>query len=582
MKGKNKIRRPFVDDITLLLLPRFITFIFLFGGSLFLLKSRFFIFELLVLYGVAAFAYLSLMLLKENMVRLFLPRILFLHILLEVVITGIMINQSGGSNSPFVLILILSIASAAMIFQLRGALFITLTSTISFFTSVYYNLEYSINRFSQLSFIEVITENSDAFFSVFLTVVLFTIVGVIAGNIAERLKDRGLLLKTAVEELRKAKLITSDILEGMRSGLICIDYSMEVLMLNRTGREILGLSRRKKLEGKVCEVFTDGLSRLCEFLEKTVTSETVSVNYETIVTRDDGTEVPIGISTSLLTGPDNKPSGIIASFTDLTEAKNLQKKIRIYDRLAAVGQLSAGIAHEIRNPLTSISGSVEVLSNELKLDGSNKKLMDVVITESQRLNRILSEFLLYARIKPAYFSKVNLKLLISDVISFISNDQRMKSSVELINNLTDEITVFGDEEKIRQVLFNLIFNAIGAVDDHNGLIHISSGDAEFDGSGYIVTGDFDRPVRSMTENDNENIIESGGYIPLSVADNGSGIPENKIEKVFQPFYSTRSGGTGLGLAIVQRLVESMDGVMAFKTKTGEGSTFTIFLKSSLP
>jgi two-component system sensor histidine kinase PilS (NtrC family) len=335
------------------------------------------------------------------------------------------------------------------------------------------------------------------------------------------------------------------------------------------------------LEGKIYNVFSNGLNPLCEFLEKTITSGTMSDNYETVVLKDDGIKVPLGISTSLLSGPDNQPAGIIASFTDLTEWKSLQQKIRVYDRLAAVGQLSAGIAHEIRNPLTSISGSVEVLSNELKLNGSNKKLMDVVITESQRLNKILSEFLLYARIKPAIQSEVDLKLLTSDVTDFISNDERMKPGIKLINELKDDITVSGDEEKIRQVLFNLIFNAIEAIDDHEGYIHINN-KAEYNNLGYTVTGDFDRPVRILTGHEIENVLNSDDYLPLSVTDNGSGIPEDKIEKVFQPFYSTRSGGTGLGLAIVQRLAESMDGVLVFKTAAGKGTTFTIFLKCFNP
>ena len=206
--------------------------------------------------------------------------------------------------------------------------------------------------------------------------------------------------------------------------------------------------------------------------------------------------------------------------------------------------------------------------------------MEVIINETQRLNRILGEFLLYARIKHTDFTTVRLKLLVNEVFELISNDKRIDSDMLLENNLSENDLALGDEVKISQVLLNLIFNSIEAIDHSGGRVAIG-GTIDLGNAKYMVTGDFSRLVRPFTAFDSNKLILSGEYVPLSVSDNGRGIPDDRIEKIFQPFYSTRQGGTGLGLAIVQRLVESMDGVLVFETNEGFGAAFTVFLKKNI-
>lgn len=572
---------PAGDNITLLLLPRFIAFLFLFGGSIFLLKSRAVIFELLVFYGAAALAYLSLLLLRNEYFVKYLKRVLITHLLLEIIISGIMVYHSGGNKSPLVMLFILSIASAAMIYQIHGALFASIASSLSYLTAIYFYLERLRTGDGHVSILSLADKYPEILFSVSINIVLFTAVGFIAGFIAERLKDRGVLLKTAHEELKSAQMMTSDILEGMSSGLICIDCSREILMVNRTAREMLRLEIDGVYEGTIDDVLKGGLRPLYRFLMNALSAESTFDQYELVVATADGRKIPLGISTSLLSCPDGKPHGIIAVFNDLTESKNLQRRLRVYDRLAAVGQLSAGIAHEIRNPLTSISGSVEVLRSELELHGSNRKLMDVILKESQRLNRILTEFLRFARIKPTFMTEVSYKKIVEDVIEFISNDRRLQSGIALTNAVTEDITAFGDEEKIRQILINLIFNAIESLPEREGRVFVSEY-VSFESDRYMATGDFDKPVKAIDNPSTMKIFDPDKYSGLSVVDNGSGIPDDRIEKVFHPFYSTRQGGTGLGLSIVQRLVESMDGKLLFETVPEKGSIFSIFLKKSPP
>lgn len=567
------------DNLTLLLLPRFITFLFLFGGSMFLLQSPRFIFELLVLYATAAFAYLALLLIKKDSERIFLRRALFFHILLEVIIAGIMIYHSGGYSSPLILLYILSIASASMIFQIRGALSISLAASVSYIVSIYLHIEKLFWSTASSSLKAIFYEHADLFFSVSINIILFTIVALISGFVAQRLKDRGDLLKTTEEELKKAHLVTSDILDGMYSGLICIDYSREILMLNRAAKELFGWNPANQVSGTVDDVFTGGLKSLAGFLIQAITKADSLQSSEISLETDNGIKIPIAINTSPLSGSDGKPRGLIAVFHDLTEFKELQEQLRLKDQLAAVGQLSAGIAHEIRNPLTSISGSVEILRDELELNEINQRLMDIIVKESGRLERIVNEFLQYARIQRSDSRPVKVVEVLDDALDSITNSDVFRNKVRITNKLPEDCQVSADKEKLKQVLIHLLGNALESIEDDNGLISIETRFSP-DGISYITTGDFNMPVRKLNDTELQELMNSGKYSHICIKDNGKGIPEEIIEKISQPFYSTRSGGTGMGLAIVHKLVDSMDGKVLFTSGVNSGSEFVIVLKNA--
>jgi len=261
----------------------------------------------------------------------------------------------------------------------------------------------------------------------------------------------------------------------------------------------------------------------------------------------EGLTVPLGISTSLLLDEKDEIRGVIAIFQDLTETKILEDKIRAADKMAAVGELSAAIAHEIRNPLAAISGSVEVLKAELNLAGQNRRLLDLILKESSRLNNILSDFLLYARSNRPIFEKVELCRLTSDVFEVIRHHPSFKKHINLRLSVRESyIYIFGDEDKIKQILINLIVNACEAIGDRNGEIVVRIDHVE------------------------ENTVR------MDVADNGPGIDKAHLARIFDPFFSTKQEGTGLGLAIVQRLAENLKIDLMVKTASGAGTTFALF------
>jgi signal transduction histidine kinase len=302
------------------------------------------------------------------------------------------------------------------------------------------------------------------------------------------------------------------------------------------------------------DVFSERMPGLAACLMDGVTSRMGYPRRELEITNPSSRRVPLGLSTSILTEDSGELRGVIAIFSDLTEAKELEDRVRKSDRLAAVGELSASIAHEIRNPLAAISGSVEVLSRELALDGENHRLMVLILKESQRLNRILTDFLTYARMgRPAY-NKVELCHIVADIRELLKRHESVPANVELRFDTDESVAyVVADEGLVRQLVMNLALNACEALDGRAGEVVFRLG---------RVPGD-----RSLW---------------LSVSDNGPGIPPEIADRVFQPFFSTKKNGTGLGLAIVHRICNVLRLKLGLQTGPDKGTTFTIWFAAYAP
>jgi two-component system sensor histidine kinase PilS (NtrC family) len=218
----------------------------------------------------------------------------------------------------------------------------------------------------------------------------------------------------------------------------------------------------------------------------------------------------------------------------------MEEEIKRKEKLAAIGELSASIAHELRNPLASIKSSFEMLK-EGRLDNESKiRLMEIAVTEMDRLNAIVTDFLLYSNPRPPVFTEFNLSRIVEEVIAMAEN---LKDGVEVMMQSPEKIMMTGDEQRIRQLLWNLTVNAIEAIN----------------GEGKVLIG---------VEKTTEGII-------ISIRDTGRGIPEEIRPKIFYPFFSTRKGGTGLGLAIAYRIVEEHNGNIKVESEIGKGTEFRI-------
>ncbi|MCK4273215.1 PAS domain S-box protein, partial [bacterium] len=391
--------------------------------------------------------------------------------------------------------------------------------------------------------------------NVFLNICFFYLVAFLSGFLAEKLRRKGEELESTSRRLRKVQLDTDDILANMNSGLVTVDGEGIIQHFNRAAEKILGLEASQIKNKPFGQVFGGENRELKVALNSALERGMVNSRTELMAVSRQGRSMPLGISTTLLGVGEGERGGVIAVFQDLTEAKELEQRAREADRLAVLGQLSAAIAHEIRNPLATISGSIEMLSESLQLAGEEQKLMGLVTRESDRLNRIITDFLLYARIRPADKTVVDVVKLVNETLTLVRNHVDFHDGIEIVNEAeVHKAYALADQDQVRQIFLNIAINALQAM-SHGG---------------RLVVGLVEGPSRARVRGKDE-------MVKVFFQDAGVGIPAGELKSIFEPFYSSKKGGTGLGLSIAQRIVENNGGKLEVESHKGRGTTFTVSL-----
>ncbi len=517
----------------------------LIGSGMIYLRPTAFNYALLGAYGSFSLLLLAyLVSFRNSSDRLVLSALVTL-IVGELIIEGLLVNHVGGNFSPFVIFFIITIVTASLLFRLIGSLVVATAAGLIYALPIFFDLSAVYEGLIEPTRLAGMGVSSDeAFYTVFLHLCLFYFCAFTSGYLAEN-------LFWASRELKKIRLETDEIIEQMHSGLLTIDSEGRIVYFNRAAGEILGVNHRTARNKTVREVFHPGLKGFAERVESALSSHRSELRSEINIKHPERGTLPLGVSLSVLTD-DGQPRGIIAIFQDLTEAKKLEAHLRASDRLAAIGRLAAGIAHEIRNPLASISGSVEILKDGLNLDGDDLRLLELILKESSRLNTILTDFLNFARVTRSSSGQCDLSAVITEVTSLAPSHGRIGPSIR-IHRPTHEprIWVSGNEDQIKQILWNLLLNAAQAVNDKTGMILISTS--------------------------HSNVLGKAEMVCLTVADNGPGIPEDLKEKIFEPFFSTKDDGTGLGLPIVARIVDCLGGKIELESSPDWPTRFIVHL-----
>jgi two-component system, NtrC family, sensor histidine kinase PilS len=314
--------------------------------------------------------------------------------------------------------------------------------------------------------------------------------------------------------LENLQAIHENIIHSMHGGLITTDLEGRITLLNAPGQRLLH-RRADDVYGKpVTELFLDPLP----------SNDSLPLSQEVRSRTPGGAEKIIGVTATKLTLPNGKEVGYVYTFADLTDIKRLEREIRMRDRLTAVGRMAGGIAHEIRNPLSSIAGSVKVLSHVSTLTEDQQTLVDIVIRESDRLNAIISDFLNYTREKSYQFAETDLVVLLNDTLTLLENHpQSQGAEIKIVRDIGEtEAWSTIDGDKMKQVFWNLSENAMRAM-PQGGTLTVR------------LHGLDDRWI-------------------IAFADTGVGISAHQAEKIFEPFQSHFEGGTGFGMAIVYQIV----------------------------
>ena len=383
--------------------------------------------------------------------------------------------------------------------------------------------------------------------TIFINFFAYLAIAYLASRLSSRLRQVDVQLKDKSGELEDLQALHENIVQSIGTGLLTANVEGRVRLVNPAAEQLLQKSAAELIGQQVDKLFLDRLPD----------PGSNAAHGEVRVVCENGTrrQKTLGVTASRLSAPHSGPAGYIYTLDDLTEIRRLEREVRLRERLSAVGRMAAGIAHEIRNPLSSIAGSVKVLSEVAALDEEQKILVNIVNRESERLNNIISDFLTYTREKQYEFARIDLVALLEETLTLLDNRNHLghgsaTAPITIVRNIIpDRAYTVADVDRLKQVFWNICENAVRAMPD---------------GGTFTVT---------LTANGED-------HWTISFADTGRGMKGSQIEKIFEPFQSEFSGGTGLGLAIVYQILQAHDGKISVKSAPGEGAEFLIRLKRS--
>jgi len=466
----------------------------------------------------------------------------------DALLVSAFIHVTGGITSNFSSLYLLPIIAASMIRYRRVAVQLAALSAVMYLGLVavqYVDLDFPLaRRFSPV--VELPTVRV-AQYTVAINLGGFMAVALLAGSLADSLRSAGARLEDASHRIRDLRAFNEYVINSLLSGLITTDHNGRILTFNRAASTIVGLPAAQVIGRNIVEVM-----QLPEPVRARMAGLTTgrSLRVDCQYRTASGRLIDVGLTASTLAFPEGG-TGYVWSFQDVTDVRRLEREARLRQRLAAVGEMAAGIAHEIRNPLASMSGSIQVLRQELPLSDDQAQLMDIVLKESERLNDTIKSFLAYARPQRSSVARLDVRKALQDTALLLRNSAEVHSHHVIDVAVPDDpVWCEADENQIRQIVWNLATNGLRAM-AKGGRLRMA------------VTS--------------EHAPEGDEWTVLTVQDEGCGIPAEDLDGIFQPFRSSFDRGTGLGLAIVHRVVTDYNGTIQVSSEVGVGTIMSVRL-----
>ena len=466
----------------------------------------------------------------------------------DALIVSAFIYLTGGITSYFTSLYVLPIVAGSTVQFRRGGLLVATLSAVLYGGLVlgqYLAAAGLLPEMWVFSDLLALPAGSVAQYTVVLNVFGFFAVAVLSGSLANRLRSADAQLEQASTEIADLQAFNQHVIDSLPSGLVTTDASHRIVTFNRAAESISGVPVGTAVGRPIQEVLQLSAPVMDAIRGDLGTSG--GRRHECRYRTPDGRALDIGLSATHLETPGGR-AGLLFTFQDVTNIKKLEHDAAIQQRLAAVGEMAAGIAHEIRNPLASMSGSIQILRQELPLSSDQEQLMDIVLRESERLNTTIRSFLAYARPQRFQIQRFDVRRALTDTALLLRNSAEVLEGHEVTVDVPDtELWYEADEGQIKQIVWNLATNGLRAMPD---------------GGRLRLAGAFE--------------VASEGVV-LTVQDEGVGIPPEELDELFQPFRGTFSKGSGLGLAIVYRIVTDYNGHMQVRSEPGAGTTVSVSL-----
>lgn len=451
-----------------------------------------------------------------------------------------LILMTGGIQSWFSSIMLLTVISSSIVLNKKAGYVMATLSSILYGSMI----DLQLYGVLPISFDPMIREK-DFLYNIFAHISALYLTAYLTGYLSSRLEKTTKRLEEKDIDLRDLALFNKEIIENVPSGLFTTDLTGRILIFNTAAENIAGVKREIAIGQQVGYVFP--------FLEHPAEIE----RMEGIIKHKEGSKI-IGLTLSAIKDADGNKTGFIGIFQDLTQLKKMEAEMKYKEKWAAIGELSASMAHEIRNPLASLKGSIEMLREDTMTGRHKDRLMVIAIGEMERLNRIITDFLTYSRPNAPEFTTFDLHLVLDETLELLKNTVENKAlrqaqddgrqskgsgSILIKRDFSGALEITADHQKLRQVFWNLGLNAFEAMPD-GGELRVSTRDCN-------------------------------NFVEIVFRDSGIGIPSENIEKIFYPFFTTKEAGTGLGLSIAYRIIEEHNGRMTVSSNPDKGTTFDI-------
>lgn len=451
----------------------------------------------------------------------------YVQIAVDLLLITWTVNRTGGLDSYFSSLYFLEIVMSSILLERRGA-FVAGTAS-----SLFHFAHLDLGYFGYIpSTTNVWPDLPSLQYIISLNIFGFCSVAFLSNFLAESWRRTGVELEKSTGQIAFLQAYSDRIVDSLGSGLITTDIEGRIYLFNRAAEKTTGYRSGEALKMTIWQVFPGMLS------------EINSGRFEISTFHRQNVPISLRFSVSPLMIDENNTAGYVWCFDDVTELRLLERQMRQKEQMAAIGAMSAGIAHEIRNPLASIAGSFNLLRSDLSLSPDQRQLAEIINRETERLNRIITEFLGYARPRAPNRRAVDLSELISETMKLMRNSSELQPAHRIETSLT-RVESQVDESMMRQVFYNLASNAFKAMPD-GGTLTIS-------------------------------LEAHNGNAHIRFKDTGVGLTEDELKKLFVPFHSSFRNGTGLGLPIVYQIISAHNGTIAVRSRKGMGTTFVIDL-----